>query len=122
MSRHIHIPLTLTFAAAILAMGSGSAFAEGPIESEPSFVSTRSRAEVVAELMGQPELMRAAASEWALQQNQWPETDRERAQARAEYLASRDEVRAMTAEDSGSSYLAGAGMAQPTATMGAPGR
>lgn len=72
------------------------------------FTGTRSRADVQAEMLSQPGTLTAAASEWTLQANAPQErmSTITRAQATAAYIASRDQVRAMNAEDSGSSYLA----------------
>lgn len=90
------------------AIASSPAYAEGPILQDTPFVGTRTRAEVQAELMGRPGLLSAAASEWTMQRNQ-PSAVASRVtgeQVRAEYLAAREEVSALTSEDSGSSYLA----------------
>ena len=95
-----------TLAAAIM---SGNAFAEGPLDdSRAPFVSARSRAEVQAELAGERQDVTSYASEWVLQQGESPAfaSGYTRAQARADYIAARDQVRAMTAEDGGSFYLA----------------
>jgi hypothetical protein len=55
------------------------------------------------------------ASEFRLEQGEPPmPSGYTTAQARAAYLASRDEVRAMNAEDSGSSYLARSHVLVPT--------
>jgi len=61
--------------------------------------------------------------EWTLQRNQVPvlESGFTAAQAKADYTAARDEVRALTAEDSGSTYF----WKMPrsaTSAMGAPAR
>lgn len=94
------------FCAAVIA--SSPAYAEGPILQETPFVGTLTRAEVQANLMSRPGLLSAGASEWTMQRNQ-PSAVASRFTAeevRAEYLAARDEVSALTSEDSGSSYLA----------------
>lgn len=72
------------------------------------FAGTRSRADVQAETLSQPAALTSAASEWTLQANLPQErmSTITRAQASADYIASRDQVRAMNSEDSGSSYLA----------------
>jgi hypothetical protein len=76
------------------------------IDSTP-FVSTKTRAEVQAEVMGHAEQLRVAYGEWPTEMNRAPShSSLTRAQVRDEYLASRDEVKAFTGEDSGSSYLA----------------
>ena len=99
---------TTAAVACAAAIASSPAYAEGPILQDTPFVSTRTRAEVQAELMRQPELLSASAHEWILQRNQ-PTALRSAytsEQARAEYVAAREEVSALTSEDSGSSYLA----------------
>jgi hypothetical protein len=94
-----------TVAAALMAT---SAFAEGPILQDTPFVSTRTRADVQAELMSQAEQVRTGSTEWAMQLNQPVKlhSGYTTEQARSEYKAARDVVHAMTSEDSGSSYLA----------------
>ena len=112
MNRHIASALTLaatTASAALLAaIGASNAYAETPTIDTTPFVSTRSRADVQAELMGNRQMVSAAASEWAMQHNQVPqlESGYTTAQAKAQFQAARDEVSAMTSEDSGSSYFA----------------
>ena len=112
MNRKLASILTVTTTAAAVfaaaAIASGNAYADDiTIDSTP-FVSSKTRAEVHAEVMGQSELLRIASSEWSTQLNQAPEPYRGRtsAQAKAEYIAARREVNALNAEDSGSSYLA----------------
>ncbi|HWI84369.1 hypothetical protein [Ramlibacter sp.] len=86
------------------------------------FVSARTRTDVRGELLAQPALAR---TEWALQKDSYqlkgPLTP---AEVRADYVAGRREVSALTAEDSGSSYFKmkplAASAAAATATMGAP--
>ena len=70
------------------------------------FVSTRTRAEVKAELTAQPQFVRDGGSEWAMQYNQPAQlmSGYTRQQAVSEYMAARQEVSAFTSEDSGSSY------------------
>jgi hypothetical protein len=74
------------------------------VETRP-FVSTRTRAEVEAELA---QYQRAGVNPWATAYNPLKSfrSEKTRAQVEQEYVASRAEVRAMTGEDSGSSYLA----------------
>ena len=90
------------------------------------FVSSRSRAEVQAELMSRSDLVRAGASEWALQRNQLPAvaSSYTKEQARSEYKSARQYVNALTGEDSGSAYFAGtaARRVNASATMGGPAR
>ncbi|WBY00344.1 hypothetical protein PE066_12760 [Ramlibacter tataouinensis] len=99
-----------TVAAATLASAlmTASANAETPLVDTPPFVSTRSRADVRAEVMSQRDMLTAAGGEWASQGNMpQPRTSQlTRAQVTADYIASRDAVRAFTSEDSGSAYLA----------------
>jgi hypothetical protein len=104
------LALTTTAAAAIAlaALASSNAYADDITIDNTPFVSTRTRAEVQAEVMGQAEALRMANSEWSTQSNQasLPHSDFTRAQAKAEYIAARREVNALNAEDSGSSYFA----------------
>jgi hypothetical protein len=94
-----------TVAAALL---SSNAFADDITIDPTPFVSTKSRAEVRAEVMSQRDQITAAGGEWAGQQNE------QRAfqsaytveQVRSDYKAARNEVHMMNGEDSGSSYLA----------------
>ena len=112
MNRHFASVLTFAVTTAAVAcaaaMASSSAYADDITIDTTPFVSTRSRAEVKAELMSQPQFVTAAASEWTLQHNQQSPlmSGYTRQQASAEYKAARQEVSALTAEDSGSSYLA----------------
>ena len=113
-----------TVAAALLAAAlmSGHALAEGPIEVSPPFTGSLSRAQVQAQVLQDRGQLTSFASEWTLQR----EPSRPlasgitRAQATAGYIAARDEVHAMTAEDSGSSAIGGRA-ARPPATIVAGG-
>jgi hypothetical protein len=114
MNRHFASALTFASTTAAIvfaaAMASSSAYAESPLAIEATpFVSSLSRADVRAELMNQRAMITAAGGEWTQQHNQVPQLDSgyTTAQAKAEYLAARREVMALTSEDSGSSYLAG---------------
>jgi len=101
------------------AMTSSKVYAAGDITIDPTpFVSMRSRDDVRAEVLANRETLTAAANEWTLQHNQVPTLDGSytRAQARAAYQASRDEVAALTREDSGSSYFARQAMRMPQGT------
>jgi hypothetical protein len=75
------------------------------ITPEPPFTSTRTRAEVVAEMA---DFRRAGIDPWSdsfdIHAAQAP-SPRTRLQATLEYLRDRAEVAGMNAEDSGSSYL-----------------
>ena len=92
----------------------GSAFADD-ITIEPTpFVSTRTRAEVIAEM----QQARSEASPWADTYDQLAafRSTLTRAEVVADYLLSRDEVQAFNGEDSGSMYLMAArslGVAAP---------
>lgn len=105
---------TLAFATTAAAFASASliawspACAETPTIDTTPFVSTRTRNEVQSELMQQAELVRGGAREWAMQQNgpRVPVSSFNSAQARQLYIAAREEVSALTGEDSGSMYLA----------------
>lgn len=125
-----HTAYTLAYgscvAAAALAatLVAGTAHAEGPIvmgESAP-FVSTRSRAEVNAEVIRNAAAIRAGATEYALQQQAPAATSgRTRGQATAEFIGARDQVQALQSEDSGSAYLASHAHRVPAATLMAHG-
>ena len=94
----------------VIATAATSAFAgttylgDIAVESTP-FVSTRTQAEVQAELA---QYKQAGVNPWSTSYNplKYFRSAKARAQVEQDYLASRDEVRAITAEDSGSSYLA----------------
>lgn len=88
---------------AVSAAFTGHAFADDITPSEP-FVSNATRAEVqasVTQASGTPD-------PWSIAYNPLAtfESGRTRAEVQAEYIASRDEVAAMTAEDSGAFSLA----------------
>lgn len=99
-----------TVAAAMLgaAAMTGSAHAEGPIGDASPFAGSQSRAEVRAELLRDRTLVSSHATEWTLQANPLPQpgSGYTRAQARADYVASREEVRAMNSEGGGAGYFA----------------
>lgn len=92
-------------AIALAASFAGSAFAETPtIVTEP-FVSTLSRAQVQSDLAA---YRQAGVNPWStsynpLRQFQGSKT---REEVTAEFLAAREEVRALNGEDSGAMYLA----------------
>lgn len=84
----------------------GSAFAESPnAVPEAAFTSTQSRAQVLAELHAYKQ---AGVNPWSTSYNPLRsfQGSNTRAAVVADYLASRDEVHALTGEDSGSAYLA----------------
>lgn len=93
---------SFALAIAVAAFVSGSVYADDITVDTTPFVSSRSRAEV------RQELMTPNANEWALQFNQREQLRSAYAsrQARAEYVANRSSVRAMTGEDSGSASMA----------------
>ena len=112
MNRNIASALATgtTIAAAALAAAAitaGNAYADDITIDKTAFVSTRTRAEVQAELLSQPQLLTAAASEWSLQQDPSPHAKSAftSEQAKAEYKVSRQYVSALTGEDSGSAYF-----------------
>src|SRR3990167_3047735 len=91
----------VAFAAAAV-MTAGNAHADDiTIETMPAVLSAP-RAVIKAQALQRP-----ATDEWTLQHNQVPllESGLTAAQAKAQYAAARDEVRALTAEDSGSTYF-----------------
>lgn len=87
-------------AAVAAAMAPRMAYADDITMDPTPFASTRSRAEVLAELP------RYSTNEWTRQFNDVRlQAGRSRVEATREYLAVRDQVRAFGAEDSGSAYL-----------------
>jgi hypothetical protein len=122
MNRNLASTLTIVSTAAaafaLAAMASGNAYADDITVDNTPFVSTRTRAEVQAEVMGRAEQLRMANSEWSTQQHQRSESSGlTRAQVTAAYIASRLEANALNSEDSGSAYLA----ALPRRTNGVNG-
>jgi len=130
MNHHLASALafTGTVAAATLAAAvmTGNALAQGPIEGATPFTSAASRADVRADLMSQRSQVSDARGELAAVQAgaaQQTASGYSRAQARADYIAARDEVRAMTAEDGGSSHIARASTrSAPTLVAGTDAR
>ena len=94
--------------AAVLAVAATSALADDITVDTTPFVSSRTRAEVQAELGN---FQKAGTSPWSIQYNPLKSfaSAKTRSQVQAEYIASRDAVRALTGEDSGSAYLARGG-------------
>jgi hypothetical protein len=91
---------------ALIAAFAGSALAETPnAVPEAPFVSTKSRAEVQVELAA---YQRAGVNPWSMSYNPlaYFRSTKSRAEVTADYLGARDQVHAMTAEDSGSQWLA----------------
>jgi len=97
--------MKLKIASALLIAAAGTAFAETPTVVNEPFVSTKSRAEVQAELFAYKQ---AGVNPWSMSYNQLAgfKSNASRQQVVAEYLADRDEVAAINGEDSGSAYLA----------------
>jgi len=98
--------MKLKIASAVLFTAvAASAFAdELPALSTDSFASTKTRAEVQAELMGYKQ---AGVNPYATLYNQLVgfKSTRSRQEVVAEYMAARNEVAALNSEDSGSAYL-----------------
>ncbi|MCM2251136.1 MAG: DUF4148 domain-containing protein [Ramlibacter sp.] len=94
-----------TLSAVLVALAATSAFAETPTVVKDDFVSTRSRAEVQAELFA---YQKAGVNPWSRSYNPLAgfRSATSRDQVIAEYIASRDEVAATHGEDSGSAYFA----------------
>ncbi|MDB5858183.1 MAG: hypothetical protein JWQ76_1872 [Ramlibacter sp.] len=101
----------------------GNAFAESPNAGvvNDNFTSSKTRAEVQADLAAYKQ---AGVNPWSTQYNPLRgfQSTRTRADVVADYLASRDEVHALTSEDSGSGYLAQMRVTgvPPTALAGQP--
>jgi hypothetical protein len=121
MTRNIALAVEIAVGAAAIAAAAAittnKAHADDITVEDSPFVSTRSRAEVQAELTKYGDI-----TEWTLQLND-PQFNGSytSGQARAGYLAARDEVRALTGEDSGSVYLGKRPVdANNRAIMGAP--
>jgi hypothetical protein len=89
----------------IAAAAAGSAFAETPTVVNDNFVSTKSRAEVQAELFA---FRKAGVNPWSIQYNPLAQfrSTADRQQVTAAYIAERDAVAAIGSEDSGSEYFA----------------
>jgi vacuolar-type H+-ATPase catalytic subunit A/Vma1 len=114
MNRKIAIALIAAAAAA------GNAFADDITIDTNTFASSRTRAEVQAELA---QYKSSGVNPWSIAYNPLRSfrSTVTRAQVVGEYLAFRDQVAAMTGEDSGSSYLAFArAIPAPTSLAGQP--
>lgn len=92
----------LVLAATALA---GNAFADDITVDTTPFVSSKSRAQVQAELT---QFKQAGTSPWSIQYNPLRSftSNTTRADVTAQYLDSRNQVAAFTGEDSGSTFLA----------------
>ena len=109
MQQRIHSTLaflgTVAAATVAAALMSGNALAEGPIDDIRPATGALSRAEAKAEFMAQRHQLTSYASEWKLQQQDLqPASGTTRAQARADYIAARDEVRAMNSEGGSAAF------------------
>lgn len=91
-----------TLAAALM---SGNALAEGPIGDIRPATGALSRDQAKAELMAHRHELTSYASEWKLQQQDVQQASgTTRAQARADYIAARDQVRAMNSEGGSAAF------------------
>ena len=108
MNRNIASALVLAAVAA-----AGNAFADDITLETTPFVSSRSRAEAQAQLA---QFKRSGVNPWSTSYNPLRsfQSTSTRAQVVGEYLDSRNQVSAMTGEDSGSAYLARARPVQDT--------
>ncbi len=110
MNRNLRSSLVFTgTAAAALALAAMTsvAYADDITIDATPFISTKSRAEVRAEVIGKAEQIRMAHGEGAPEMNHASTSGSTltRAQVRDEYMASRAQVSAFNGEDSGSAYL-----------------
>jgi hypothetical protein len=107
--------IVATLAAACM---TGTARAEYPSVDILNFTGTRTRAEVRAEVVDDRALVSTASNEWSTQRTVQPmDSGLTRAEARAGYIGARDEVHAMTGEDSGTSWMAQPHARMPAANM-----
>lgn len=128
MERNLASILALAGTAAVTftlaAMAPGDAYADDISVDTAQFSSSRTRADIRAELLSQPAILQMSANELALQSNYLPpiRSVATREQVRSEYKASRHDVAELLGEDSGSSYLkfAQARQGNAAATMGGP--
>jgi len=106
--------IVATLAAACM---TGTARAEYPSVDILNFHGTRTTAEVRGEL--DRSTVSTASNEWSTQRTASQPMDNgfTRAEARAGYIGARDEVHAMTGEDSGSSWMAQPHARMPAANM-----
>jgi|SRR6185369_187094 len=106
--------------AAVAALAGTAARADDITIDTTPFQSVRTRAEVQADLSA---YKKAGVNPWSTSYNPLArfKSVRTRADVQAEYIAERDEVAAMTGEDSGSAYLSRFAKAQhPTTLAGTP--
>ncbi|HWP13879.1 MAG TPA: hypothetical protein VNN06_18795 [Ramlibacter sp.] len=117
------IAADLVAVAAAAAMVSGPAYADDITIDTTPFTSTRTRAEVQAELMNRSQMVSNGASEWGMYNQPQARSAYTSEQAKAEYKVSRQYVNAITGEDSGSAYFIKQTVPHdPAATMGGPAR
>ena len=108
MNRNLKSSLVFTGTAAAafaLAAIAGAAYADDITIDPTPFVSTKSRAEVRAEVIGQAEQIRMAHGEGAGMNGTPFRGMLTRAQVRDDYMAARAQASAFNGEDSGSAYL-----------------
>jgi hypothetical protein len=104
------------------ALMTGNALADGPIDVQQPFVGTLTRAEVRAEVMRDRAQLTSYVNEFKLYLASFrPTSDYTPAQARAEYIAARDEVRVMNSEGGSTGYAMTARAARPASTLIAAG-
>ena len=107
----------LTLSAVVLAAFAGSALADDITIDNHQFTSTKTRAEVQADLAA---YKASGVNPWSTsyQPLKYFHGTATRAEVVADYLRSRDQVHELTGEDSGSAYLAQARVpAIPTSTL-----
>lgn len=112
----------LLFGALVLATAATGAFADDITIDPHSFASTRTPAQVQAELA---QYKREGVNPWSIAYNPLRQfhSEKTRAQVEQEYLASRDEVGALSGEDSGAAWLAQhRGAEAPSHVAGFPSR
>lgn len=105
----------IVITAVLVAGFAGSALAESPLAvPQAPFVSTKTRADVRADLVA---YQRAGVNPWSTSYNPLRSfrSTTTREAVMAEYVASRDQVEAMTGEDSGSQWLRTAAHPTPVA-------
>jgi hypothetical protein len=107
---------TLFAIAAVAALASAAARADDITIDNTPFQSTRSRAEVLAEL---GLFQQSGVNPWSNRYNPLArlQSVKSRAEVQAEYRADRSRVAAMTGEDSGSFYLSQAPLAHRGTTL-----
>jgi hypothetical protein len=124
LATSIGIAATAVAAAAVMVFATDQARADDITVDKTPFVSSTSRDEVLGIVKANPEVVRRAASEWALQENYAPRVQSAFTsdEARSAYIKERRAVHALYGEDSGSNspWLLKAG--PNTSMMGGPSR